>query len=306
MKSIKTLALVFVTGLLSLALVACTTAPEAPVIKAGEFKAMPVMVNSRGIAVPAILTVPTGVENTPLVVMAHGHGGSKEEAGGFTTIAEALAKKGIASIRMDFPGCGQSVEPFTQNNLTHMLADIEASRLYALANASIDTKRIGIFGYSMGGRLAILATETTSYAALGLLAPVATDGPNAMYSFMGGKDGYAALAAKAASEGHVIFTTPFGQIQDLDKKWFDDNASAKCIYAIAFYEGPIIYIRGSDDIIIAESVINASAAAANRSLSVDLVTIAGADHGYGFYGGDPRLKTETVAIVTEFFERTLF
>ena len=35
----------------------------------------------------------------PLVVIAHGHGGNREENGGLTGVAEALAKAGIASVR---------------------------------------------------------------------------------------------------------------------------------------------------------------------------------------------------------------
>ena len=90
---------------------------------------------------------------------AHGHGGTKDENGGFTAIAETLAARGIATIRMDFPGSGASTEPFIQNNLTNMIADVAAARAYAIASAPIDTKAIGIFGYSMGGRVAILSAS---------------------------------------------------------------------------------------------------------------------------------------------------
>jgi len=288
---------------LALLFAGCVSSPaqSAPL----EFKATTVSLSSRGVSVPAVMTVPAGGKKVPLVVMAHGHGGSKEEAGGFTAIAEELARKGVASIRMDFPGCGESKEPFTANNLTNMLADIEAARAYALANAPIEPKRVGMFGYSMGGRLAILSTGKAAYKSLGLLAPVATDGPNSMFTFMGGKPAYDAMAAKAAAEGHVVFTTPFGQVQDLGKQWFDDNQAAKCIEAITVYPGPVLYVRGSADTIIGESVVNASAAAANTSSGVEMVTIVGADHGYGFYGGDPKIKTDTVGSVVAFFSRTL-
>ena len=108
---------------------------------------------------PAIFTVPRVAGKYPLVVMAHGHGGTKDENGGFTAIAETLAARGIATIRMDFPGSGASTEPFIQNNLTNMIADVAAARAYAIASAPIDTKAIGIFGYSMGGRVAILSAS---------------------------------------------------------------------------------------------------------------------------------------------------
>jgi len=45
--------------------------------------------------------------------------------------------------------------------------------------------------------------------------------------------------------------------------------------------------------------------AAKKSAGVEIVRIAGADHGYGFYGGDPRFKAQTVEAVASFFALTL-
>jgi dienelactone hydrolase len=91
------------------------------------------------------------------------------------TLAETLASRGVASIRMDFPGCGASVEPFTENNITNMMADVAAARAFAIANAAIDSTAVGMFGYSMGGRVAILSASS-GYKSLGLLAPLGNDG----------------------------------------------------------------------------------------------------------------------------------
>ena len=287
-------------AVLAISSVAAATGPYGPF----TFTASKVFVSSRGVSVPAILTVPAGLENVPLVVMAHGHGGSKDENGGFTAIAEALAARGIASIRMDFPGCGESTEPFTQNNNTNMLADIAAARAYALTNAPVDGERVGIFGYSMGGRLAILSSAD-GYQSLGLLAPVGTDGPDAMFNFMGGEEKYAALASKAQADGHVLFTTPFGQVQDLGAQWFADNAAAQCLATISCFSGPILFVTGGADTIIPFAVVEETAAAASASSQIEIVRVTGADHGYGFYGGDPTLKTQTVEAIASFFALTL-
>lgn len=268
------------------------------------FSASAVLIPSRGVAVPAILTLPLCEGKLPLVVMAHGHGGSKEENGGFTAIAEALAARGIASVRMDFPGCGASVEPFTANNLTNMLADMEAARLFAQSKAPIDLAREGVFGYSMGGRLAALSAGK-GYRSMGLLAPASTDGPDSMYVFMGGKDAYAQMSAKAKAEGHYLFTTPYGQVQDLGVKWFTDNEAAACLPQVANFTGPIVIVTGSADVIIPAPVVQATAAAAAASSRVEIVTVAGADHGYGFYGGDPALKAQAVEAIASFFALTL-
>jgi uncharacterized protein len=305
MKRKSSLAIALLGTILVLAAALSGCASNAKASAPCEFKTLSVSIPSRGVQVPAILTVPTVEGKAPLVVMAHGHGGSKDEAGGFTAIAEELARKGIASIRMDFPGCGQSKEPFTENNVTNMVADVEASRQFAIAASSIDTKRVGMFGYSMGGRIAILSARRATYRSLALLAPVATDGLGSMYTFMGGQSSLKALAEKAKADGHVVFKTIFGQTQDLGLKWFTDNESAKCIETIGAYTGPILFVHGSVDTIIDQSVIDESAAAAKKSSGVERVTIEGADHGYGFYGGEARLKTETVNAIASFFAKTL-
>ena len=99
---------------------------------------------SRGVQVPATLTIPDGVEAYPIVIMAHGHGGNRDEGAGYIAIANALAMQGIASIRMDFPGCGASTEPFTMNTMTNMKADVLSAVDYAKANLPVTT--VGLFG----------------------------------------------------------------------------------------------------------------------------------------------------------------
>ena len=88
-----------------------------------EVRSVDTTVESRGVAVPVTYVTPvvSDGQQVPLVVMAHGHGGSRQEGGGYQMVAEAMARNGIASIRMDFPGCGDSSESFTNNNLSNML-----------------------------------------------------------------------------------------------------------------------------------------------------------------------------------------
>ncbi len=268
-----------------------------------DFTATTVTLVSRGVRVPAVLTAPKVTGKYPLVVMAHGHGGSKDENGGFTAIAETLAARGVASIRMDFPGCGASVEPFTENNITNMMADVAAARAYAIAHAAIDSKSVGMFGYSMGGRVAILSASS-GYRSLGLLAPLGTNG-NDDPNFSPSPQTYAEEAAKAKAEGHIVITTPYGQDQDLSAKWYTDNAATRSLSAIAAFPGRILIATGDADTVIPFEIIRRVANAAKKSAGIEIVRIAGADHGYGFYGGDPRLKAQTVEAVASFFALTL-
>jgi dienelactone hydrolase len=144
-----------------------------------EFESIETTVRSRDVEIPVTFVHPIGTNDasTPLLVLAHGHGGTRNEAGGFTRIAEDLAAKGIASIRMDFPGCGESAEPFTENNLTNMLADIQASRNFAIGQALVDKNRVGLLGFSMGGRLVLLLSAIDrSYKVIATWAPAGMNG----------------------------------------------------------------------------------------------------------------------------------
>ena len=116
-------------------------------------------------AVPATVVVPDGAGPFPAVVMNHGHGGGRQEGGGFAKLAKALADAGIMTIRMDFPGTGDSKEPFTEGYLSNMISDSNASLVFMLANFPADpTKRLGILGYSMGGRIALTIAQRAGTA----------------------------------------------------------------------------------------------------------------------------------------------
>ena len=164
---------------------------------------------SRNAEVPITLVVPRSDHPLALVIMAHGHGGSRQEGGGYEQMAEALAERGIASIRMDFPGCGESLEPFTENNLTNMIEDMKSARTYAEEFAEIDQSRIGLLGYSMGGRVVSLLSEIDpSYRAMALWTPAVSPGADRELSSLGGPDTYYELREKARATG--VATRPAG------------------------------------------------------------------------------------------------
>ena len=255
---------------------------------------------SRGVQVPATLVTPDGVESYPMVVLIHGHGGSREENVGFAAIANALAAKGVASIRMDFPGCGESTESFQQNTLTNMKADVAAAIEYAKANTGMT--KLGLFGYSMGGRITLeMVAEDAAPDAICLLAPAASTGD--LKNLFGGQEAYDKMYETAKTEGYVVFTTIYGQVQELSQKWFDDlvayedvNAAAK-----AKYNGPAMVIWGSDD----EAVNPSISAATAEALGAKTVDATGEGHGYGFYSEDDAVRNLVANSAADFFAENL-
>lgn len=267
----------------------------------GPYDSDNIKVESREIEIPATLVIPNEGDLVPLVVMAHGHGGSREEAGGFTRVAAGLAEVGIASIRMDFAGCGDSDEPFTENYLGTMLADIRASRRYAVEHPRIDPDRVAILGYSMGGRLAILSSESQAYDAMALWNPVGLNGPDNMIKFLGGEEAYAQLRDTARAEGAADFVTPWGDEQRLSREWFDQMEQSAPLDVIGAFRGELLLLHGDADEVIDVSVSNAIRQRAVGASHVNLLTIAGGDHGLGFYSENEQVAEIAVSRTVAFF-----
>ena len=255
---------------------------------------------SRGVQVPATLVTPDGVGAFPVVVMAHGHGGNREENVGFAAIADALAAQGIGSIRMDFPGCGESTESFQNNVLSNMKADVLAAMDYARTNLNVT--KVGLFGYSMGGRITLeLLAEGTKPDAIVLLAPAA-DTVN-LKNLFGGEEGYEALRATAEADGYAVLTTIYGQVQELSKAWFDDldkYADVKADAAAA-WQGPALVIWGTDDEAVSPSV----SATVSDTLKAQTFDATGEGHGYGFYSEDDAIRNAVAGAVAVFFAENL-
>lgn len=284
-------------------LVACQPATQSSA-DSYAFASTETTVTSRDVAVPVtyVRPVATDGEKFPLVVLVHGHGGTRDEAGGFTRVAEGLAALGIASIRMDFPGCGDSVESFANNNLSNMRQDIEASRDYALSQANIDQERIGILGFSMGGRLAFMtAASDKSYKVMVTWAPGASNGAGSIVGFVGGSTAYDAMKAQAASKGFVQFTTSWGQDQKLGLQFFTDLEESRPLEAVSQFEGPLLVLYGDQDDVVLPSVSEAVIAAATNSREVLRHVIEGADHGLGLFTDEDAYSEEAVTTTVGFF-----
>jgi dipeptidyl aminopeptidase/acylaminoacyl peptidase len=269
-----------------------------------------VQVESRGIFVPATLVTPKveDGEKFPLVVISHGHGGSREENGGLTEMASTLASKGIASIRMDYSGCGESTEAFTENNLTNMIKDTKESLEYALANVPIDESKLGAIGYSMGGRVVLdIITNDDRFSAAGFLAPGVDQGELLIQRITGGEDKHKELYEEASSDkGYADFTTKYGSEQMLSKKWFDDLTERNPMDNLSNFKGDMLIVCGTEEAEARKTSSKALYDAAKETAkSVKYVDIEKANHGYGFWNGAHDVKTNTVNAFADFFVEKL-
>lgn len=95
----------------------------------------------------------------------------------FRQIADSLARRGIASLRMDDRGTWGSRGTFRGSTSADFAEDIRAGLAYLRTRPEINSKRLGLVGHSEGALIApIVATKEPDLRALVLLAGVSTNG----------------------------------------------------------------------------------------------------------------------------------
>lgn len=263
-----------------------------------------VSIEANGRLIPAVVTLPEGEGPFPAVVLNHGHGGSKDENVGFIGVADALAEAGIASIRMDFPGCGESTESFKLNTLTNMEADSDAAKDYLVANYPVDGERLGILGYSMGGLIAseITEKEDNPYKAVALLAGALVKIEELAPNLFGDIAVYDALRSEAMENGYATFTNIYETTLDLSKEWFLDLEASDGIKSISGYEGDVLIVYGDKDTMVPDYM---NQAIIDVLEDAEVVVVPGADHGYGFYSDQPDVTALVEGSIAGFFKASL-
>src|SRR5699024_7345225 len=103
--------------------------------------------------IPAVINLPdTSEGGCPAVILCHGTASQKNEVGDlFVKLGDKMAEAGIASIRFDFAGCGDSKADQTDLTFYGEVSETEKVYEYLVGHESIDSDRIGIVGFSQGG-----------------------------------------------------------------------------------------------------------------------------------------------------------
>lgn len=99
-------------------------------------------------------------EKIPAVLMCHGFAGNKSGRYRiYVHLAQELAKIGIASLRFDFRGSGDSEGEFSEMTVESEVSDVLKSLAFLHSMPQVDPNRIGVLGNSFGGAVAVLAAS---------------------------------------------------------------------------------------------------------------------------------------------------
>jgi uncharacterized protein len=112
--------------------------PAAPGVKLACSFTSP---NSPGPHPAAVLISGSGPHDRDATVLGHKT---------FLVLADHLTRKGVAVLRCDDRGVGKSTGDFTKTTLDDFASDAEAGFAFLRTHPSIDPKRIGLIGHSLG------------------------------------------------------------------------------------------------------------------------------------------------------------
>lgn len=114
------------------------------------------------ITLAGTMTYPSKGDKFPGVILASGSGAQNrdEELMGhkpFLLLADYLTKRGIAVLRYDDRGFGESTGDFKSATTADFMEDALSAVEYLRAQPNIDKSKIGIIGHSEGGSVAFMA-----------------------------------------------------------------------------------------------------------------------------------------------------
>jgi uncharacterized protein len=228
----------------------------------------------------------------PVVALLHGFTGQRtESAFVFVRLARELCGAGIAALRFDFRGSGESEGAFSEVTIEREVEDARAALRWLRARPDLDAGRIGLLGVSLGSAVAMLAAgEEPGLRALCLWATLAR--PRRRFPLPSDAADRVSLRAHGfVDHNHDGF--PVG------RAFYESAARVDPVGAMERYRGSLLCVHGERDYLPLEEpqLVLDRTAAESKSLHV----VPEGEHVFGPWAA----KTEAVEVTRDFFARTL-
>ncbi len=161
-----------------------------------------------GVTLAGTLTEPEGAGPFPAVLFITGSGAQDRDENlfqhrPFFVLADALARRGVAALRVDDRGVGGSTGDTLTSKSEDTAGDVLAGIEFLKSRKEIDPARIGLIGHSEGGIIApLVASRSKDVAFLVLMAGTGLPGDEIIYL-----QGRAILKGLGADEATLNRTT---------------------------------------------------------------------------------------------------
>lgn len=286
------------------------TAPSAAPAGAVNTLEETIALDNGSYKVPAIYTRPAVAgKRFPAVIMLHGTASQKNEVGGlYQRLAAQLAQVGIASLRIDFAGTGDSPVDYRYYSLISAVNDALTGVNFLAAQSDINSEHLGVIGFSQGGLIAQRAALADSrLQALVAWSSVGGDGIGP-FAFL-----FEQYYAEAQANGFAVVHFDWRPAPlYFGLQWFDEVKAQTTLSDMAAYQGKLLAIAGAADPLVPyQSSIALIEHSSSKNAEMHL--IKDADHMFNVLGsgGENGLAADQSAaellltITREWLERNL-
>ena len=255
---------------------------------------------NEGMTLVCSLTIPNTSHVAPIVITLNGFLGTRDEdfvagtdEGILKRNARILAEHGIASLRVDFRGSGDSDGEYQMTTFSTQVSDVLAALDYIenTLKHQVNTKSIGVLGFSQGGLVGSTAAAKDKRVDSLVLWSPATIPPHA-YEGLITKPGIKAGLA-LPDGGWDMFPLYLDGIYlgldaPLGKGFFQDLFKIDPVSEIRKYHDPLMVIVGNEDPIVWPQPAKGQMYMNYHDGFEKLVTLD-ADHAFYYWAGTEKL-----------------
>lgn len=218
---------------------------------------------SRGKRMASVLHLPDSRGRAPAVLMCHGFTGHKAESHRlFVHTARRLAQEGLAVLRFDFLGSGDSEGLFEEMTIRGEVEDALNALSFLREQPRVDANRIAMLGFSLGGCVTALSQPRAGgVKTLVLWAPVS----NPMRWMPTG-----GIPDKPLNRGGFLVGVNF----------YRELPELKPLESVRGYKGSVCVLHGSADQSVQPDEGRAYERAFTNAARFEFRLIEGADHTF--------------------------
>lgn len=208
---------------------------------------------NQGQKIVGTLTLPDGGDPPyPVVLFFTGFTGIRDEVpitgteeGMFSRTARTLAEHGIASLRFDFRGFGDSEGQRGDMSLTGEIADAIAAIDYLATLPEVDLQRLGLIGLSLGGLVAAETAERDDRVQSVVLWSPSTNPLDGFKSLLGAENVTAGLQSGSEPINIVL---PWDEEIALKTPFYEDVHNIDPVAAMSTVNRPLLVVVGLKDV----------------------------------------------------------
>lgn len=247
----------------------------------------PVVFECKGEQIVGMLHLPPGRKSFPVALLLHGFTGNKSEAHRlFVKLARALLEHGIASLRFDFRGAGDSAGRSEDLTIRSEVADALEALKFLSHHKRLSSRRVALIGFSLGGAIAayVAARAAARVRSVALLAPVAEGA--GILDELSTPESVVALAQTGLTDygGNLVGVAFIRQFAEM-----------RPVRELARARRPTLIIHGENDQTVPVHHANLyERAVQNGKTLVKKVIIPGADHTFNNHVWETRVLAETL------------